>query len=149
MNIFCDLKTFTLYQPFPKRQILDSCKLKESADDNLNWHKVLQKGRKHWGKGEIAWYQQSLLSPVFSKNLYCRHIKTRACLGKSYITCNCIKSFSAILYGFTPIKVSNAESKSHQSAEFVLINLKGWGGWKAVYVWGEWAQNSCVYKIKL
>ena len=29
-------------------------------------------------KGEIARYEQFLLSPVFSKDLYCRHVKTRA-----------------------------------------------------------------------
>ena len=34
------------------------------------------------GKGEIARYEQFLLFPVFSKDLYCRHVKTRACLGK-------------------------------------------------------------------
>ena len=34
------------------------------------------------GKGEIARYEQFLLVPVFSKDLYCRHMKTRACLGK-------------------------------------------------------------------
>ena len=34
------------------------------------------------GKGEIAHYEQFLLFPVFSKALDCRHIKTRACLGK-------------------------------------------------------------------
>ena len=33
-------------------------------------------------KGEIARYKQCLLFPVFSKDLYCRHVKTRACLGK-------------------------------------------------------------------
>ena len=34
------------------------------------------------GIGEIAPYKQFLLFPVFSKDLKCRHIKTRACLGK-------------------------------------------------------------------
>ena len=34
------------------------------------------------GKGEIARYEQFLLFPQFSKDLYYRHIKTRACLGK-------------------------------------------------------------------
>ena len=34
------------------------------------------------GKGEIARDEQFLLFPVFSKDLYCRHVKTRACLGK-------------------------------------------------------------------
>ena len=33
-------------------------------------------------KGEIARYKQFLLFPVFSKDLNCRHVKTRACLGK-------------------------------------------------------------------
>ena len=32
------------------------------------------------GKGEIACYKQFLLFPVFSKDLYCWHVKTRACL---------------------------------------------------------------------
>ena len=75
------------YLPFPKRQVLDSSKLKEVADDNFKFD---ENGRKFskWveetvGKGEIARYEQFLLFPtVFSKYLYCRHVKTRACLGK-------------------------------------------------------------------
>ena len=35
------------------------------------------------GKGEIAHYEQFLLFPqFFSKDMYCSHVKTRACLGK-------------------------------------------------------------------
>ena len=34
------------------------------------------------GKGEIASYKQIFPFPVFSKDLYCRQVKTRACLGK-------------------------------------------------------------------
>ena len=35
------------------------------------------------GKGEIACYEQFLLFlTVFSENFKCRHVKTRACLGK-------------------------------------------------------------------
>ena len=52
---------------FPKLQILDSSKLKEFADDNLQFD---ENGRKFskWvkntvGKGEIARYEQSLLFP--------------------------------------------------------------------------------------
>ena len=59
------------YYPFPKWQILDSSKRKEFADDNLKFN---ENGRKKWA-----------ISPfpaVFSKDLYCRHVKTRACLGK-------------------------------------------------------------------
>ena len=53
--------------PFPKRQILDSSKLKEFADDNF---KMDENGRKFpkrlentVGKGEIARYEQFLLFP--------------------------------------------------------------------------------------
>ena len=63
--------------------ILDSSKLNEFADDNF---KVDENGRKFskWventvGKGEIAPFPT-----VFSKHLYCRHVKTRAYLGKDY-----------------------------------------------------------------
>ena len=69
--------------PFPKRQILGSTKLKEFVDDNFTWQKVLQKGRKHCGKRRNC--SLPAISPfpmVFSKDLYCRHVKTRACLGK-------------------------------------------------------------------
>ena len=67
-------------QLFPKQQILDSSKLKDVVGDNFNFD---ENGRELsiWeentvGKGVIACYA------VFSKDLYCRHMKTRACLGK-------------------------------------------------------------------
>ena len=47
------------------------------------WQKVLQTGRKHCGKRRNC--SLRAISPfptVFSKDLYCRHVKTRACLGK-------------------------------------------------------------------
>ena len=34
------------------------------------------------GKGEIARYEQFLLFPVFTKDLYHRHVNNRACLGE-------------------------------------------------------------------
>ena len=59
MNIF-------LYT-FPKPQILDSSRLKGFADDNLtideNDRKDLQINENTVGKGEIARYEQFLLSP--------------------------------------------------------------------------------------
>ena len=49
------------------------------------------------GKGEIAHDEQFLLFPVFSKDLYCRHVKTRACLGKGQpfylFLCNTMMTF--------------------------------------------------------
>ena len=68
-------------KPFPKQQILDSSKLKEFADDNFkfveNSRKLSQQIENTVGKGEIARFPT-----VFSKDLYCRHVKTRACLGQ-------------------------------------------------------------------
>ena len=47
------------------------------------WHQVIQKGRKHCGKRRncSSWAIYSFPT-VFSKELYCRHVKTRACFGK-------------------------------------------------------------------
>ena len=77
-----DLNDVTL----AKRQILDPSKLKEFSD---NSSKFGEKGKKlskrvenTVGKGEISHYEQFLLFPVFSKDLYCRQVKTRGCLGK-------------------------------------------------------------------
>ena len=93
---------FGLDQPFPKQQILDSSKLKEFADDNFKFDENGRKFSKQveitMGKGEIAHYEQFLLFPtVFSKDLYCRHIKTRACLGKDYTPLTNIIKLNMIL----------------------------------------------------
>ena len=77
-------------QPFPKRQILDSSKLKGFADNNFYFDedgRLLSKQVENTvGKGEIARYKQILLSHSVSKDLYCRHVKTRACLGKEILS---------------------------------------------------------------
>ena len=47
------------------------------------WQKAIPMGRKHCGKRRNC--SLRAISPfptVFSKDLYCRHVKTRACLGK-------------------------------------------------------------------
>ena len=52
--------------PFPERQILDSSKLKEFADDNQfneKGREVSKRVENAVGKGEIARYEQFLLSP--------------------------------------------------------------------------------------
>ena len=58
---------FPIIQPFPKRKILDSSKLKEYADDNLNFDENGKKFSKRVentvGKGKIARYEQFLLFP--------------------------------------------------------------------------------------
>ena len=62
--------------PYPKRQTLDSSKLNEFAVDNF-------KSDENGGKFSIR--VENTISPfltLFSKDLYCRHVKARACLGK-------------------------------------------------------------------
>ena len=58
--------------PFPKRQILDSFKMKEFADDNFvfdeNVRKFYKTVENTMGKGEIAHYDQFLVfSQCFKK----------------------------------------------------------------------------------
>ena len=49
------------------------------------WQKVLQKGRKHCEKSRNCSLQAiSPFPTLFSKNFYCRHVKTRACLGMGW-----------------------------------------------------------------
>ena len=62
-----NLLNWVTFNPFPKRQIFDSSKLKEFADDNFKFDR---NGRKFFkwlenivGKGEIARYEQFLLFP--------------------------------------------------------------------------------------
>ena len=61
-------------QPFPKRQILDSSKLKDFADDNLkfdeNGRKLSKRVENTVGKEENARYEQFLLSPQCFQNTY-------------------------------------------------------------------------------
>ena len=75
-----------IFNPFPKRQNLDAPKLKEFTDDEFkfddNGRTFSKRVENPVVKGEIAYYEQFLLPTVFSKDLYCRHVKTRACLGK-------------------------------------------------------------------
>ena len=56
-----------IIQLFPKRQILDSSKLREFADDNFkfdgNGRKFLNRVENTMGKGEIARNEQFLLFP--------------------------------------------------------------------------------------
>ena len=47
-----------------------------------NGQRVVQMSWNIVGKGEIACYEQFLLFPVFSKDLYCRHVKYQGLFGK-------------------------------------------------------------------
>ena len=56
-----------VFEPFPKRQILDSSELKEFADETFKFSKYDRELAKRVdntvGKGEIAQYEQFLLLP--------------------------------------------------------------------------------------
>ena len=73
------LSCSTIHLPYPK--------LKEFADDNFRFG---ENGKKffNWVENAVGKRRNCSLraiSPfptVFSKGLYCRHVKTRACLGK-------------------------------------------------------------------
>ena len=69
-----------------RRQILDSSKLKEFADDNFkfdkNGRKLSKQVENTVRKGEIARYEQFLLFPqCFSKGLFPRGVKRCHCVG--------------------------------------------------------------------
>ena len=62
-------------------------RLKEFSDDNIKFDEsgrnVFKTGRKHcWKRRNCSLGAISPFPTVFSKDLYCRHEKTRACLGK-------------------------------------------------------------------
>ena len=65
------------FYPFPKRQVLDSSKLKEFADDNFSFGENGRKSSKRVentvGKGEIYCYKQ--FPTVFSKDFYADTLK--------------------------------------------------------------------------
>ena len=60
--------------------------MEEFADDNFEFYENGRKFSKQVentvGKGEIVHYEQFLLFPQCFQDLYCRHVKTSACLGK-------------------------------------------------------------------
>ena len=74
------------FNSFPNDKFLVNSKLKEFADDKFKfdekWQKLFQMVRKHCEKRRNC--SLRAISPfptVFSKELYYRHVKTRACLG--------------------------------------------------------------------
>ena len=68
-------------KPFSEQQKIDSSKLKKFADNNLKFHvtgrKFSQGVENTVGKGQIVCNKQLLLFTLFSKDLYCRKVKTK------------------------------------------------------------------------
>ena len=90
VHYLCYIQAQTAFYPFLKRQILGCLGLKKVGDDNFlfdEYGRVFFKRVENTvGKGRIADYEQFQLFPqCFQKDLNCRHLKTRACLGKGLI----------------------------------------------------------------
>ena len=70
------------FKPFSKRQFLEFSKLKKFDNDNSKFD---DSGRQFfkWIENSVGKAEIAPIPTVFSKDLYCRHVKTRACLGKS------------------------------------------------------------------
>ena len=78
-----------LSKTFPKQQILDSFKLKDFADDIFKvdedcreFSKRVENTRGGGGRRNCSLGAISPFTTVFSKELYYKHVKTSACLGK-------------------------------------------------------------------
>ena len=74
---------FNQFNSLPDNNILDFSKLEEFVDNNFKFYedgrKLSKRVENTVGKGELL----ITFPTVFSTDLYHRHIKTRACLGKS------------------------------------------------------------------
>ena len=73
-KVFHPIKSSNPHLTFPKRQILDSSKLKEFADDNFkfveNGRNLFKQVENNVGKGEIAHYEQFLCFPQCFQKTY-------------------------------------------------------------------------------
>ena len=76
-------------------QIQRVCRLTDFAGNNFKFDenekkkkkKILDRDRKHCGKRRNCSFRAiSPFPTVFSKDLYCRHVKTTACLGKDELS---------------------------------------------------------------
>ena len=104
--------------------------MKEYADKSFkfdeNGRKVLQMGRKHCEKKRNCSSRAIcpfLFPIVFSKDLYCIHVKTRACL-------EWVKSRNKSIYMYDPCSVKREfyvsqkkKKKKYQHAQSVWANL--------------------------
>ena len=77
--------SWLLFNPFPNDKLLESSNPEEFADENFrfaeNCRKLSKRVENTVEKGEIARYV-NFFPIASSKVFYCRHLKTRACLGK-------------------------------------------------------------------
>ena len=76
-------KGLTLHQTIEFRLIETERVCRRQIQFGENGERFSKKGRKHCEKMRNCSLQAIFpFATVFSKDLYCRHVKTRACLGK-------------------------------------------------------------------
>ena len=87
MNTCDPYNSQLITETFPKRQILNSSKLREFADDNFKFdeygRKFSERVENTVGKGENGQYEQFLLFPQLFKRLVLQTRKNQGLLGKS------------------------------------------------------------------
>ena len=87
-------------------------------------------GRKHCGKRRNCSLRAiSPFSTVFSKDFYCRHVKTRACLGKGSnksTACGCQRSAVGCLIEVKKLKSKKghiSENKMHFEYSLLILRI--------------------------
>ena len=121
-----------MVNPFPNN-ISDYSKLNEFVDDNFKFNKmcwkIIQTARKHCGRRRN--FSIRAISPfptVFSKDLYSRYVKTRACLGKGeydgecyfYHLSECLRIYSS----FKKSSIQSFRSFDYSLAYKIMSGLK-------------------------
>ena len=73
----------SIFNPFPNNNFCTERVCRRQFWIWWKWQKVLLKDWKHCGKRRNCSFRAiSPFPTVFSKDLYCKHVKTKACLGK-------------------------------------------------------------------
>ena len=126
-----------------KRKVLDSSKLKEIADDNfkfdVNGGKFSERVEKRCEKSRTCLLRAISPFPTeFSKDLYSRHIKTRACLGNVNSLPNNLQ-FEQAFHPFHHNVFYHIKDRNHH---FSNINFVVW---KILSIW-SWLKFSLLVK---
>ena len=85
LSIWTSLKFCYLVNSFPNNKFQTLSYKRVCGQQFQIWCKcqeVPQTGRKHWEKEKCSFQKNSPFPAVFSRDLFCRHVKHSACLGK-------------------------------------------------------------------
>ena len=97
--MFLTLSQTTIFRRFQTKRICRHFQIR------CKWYKLFQMSRKHRGKRRNC--SLRAISPfptVFSKDLYCRHVKTRACFGKTLLNKTTLTTLYQIIRTFNNLQ---------------------------------------------